>query len=95
MNEISVQKIPKRELSSADYEDLLARFCFKFPQYTYKQAKDMPYIRIVKMLKAAERVRAKEMIELANIIAGPHTKNGEGTKKMIEYYQSILEEEIK
>lgn len=92
MSEISVQKIPKRELSKADYEDLLARFCFKFPQYTYSQAKNLPYVRVVKMLKSAERVRAKEMIELANIIAGPHTKHGEGTKKMIEYYQGILEE---
>lgn len=92
MSEISVQQIPQKPITPENLNDLLARFCYKFPQYTFIQAKRLPFKRIMQMLKVARKVDASTMIELANIIAGPHTENGETTTEMIEYYKEILEE---
>lgn len=94
MSEISVQKIPKKEITSHGLDDLIAEFCYKFPQYTFVQAKkNVPFKRIVQMLKVARKIRAKEMLELTNVVAGPHTKGGKGTSDMIEYYKRVLNDE--
>lgn len=91
MAEISVQKIPKKQATSKDYENLIARFCYKFPQYKYSEAKLLPYKRIVRMLAEARREDVRHMIELVNVVSAPHSKNG--AEKVIQSYKEELNED--
>lgn len=90
MTEIKVQKIPQKSPSAKDFEDLIARFCLFFPSYTFAQARRLPAMRIIQMLKVARREEARRMIELTQVIASPHAKGGKGPTKVIEYYQRVL-----
>jgi hypothetical protein len=85
---IKAQKIPKR-IEPAN--DILARFCYYFPQYKYHEARKLPHIRIVKMLRVARSEQAKLYINLVNIASAPHTDKGKGINKMIESYQNIID----
>lgn len=85
---IKALKVPKKVESS---EDFLARFCYHFPQYTFAQARRMPFRRVVHLMKIAEQEKAKQYAQLVQIVSAPHTKNGSGVKKMLELYKSIIE----
>lgn len=86
---IKAQKIPQQRESS---ENILARFCYHFPRYSYAEAKQLPYRRIVKMLKVAEIERAKMYYNLVQIASAPHTKRGSGVSKMLKWYKDIIDE---
>ncbi len=87
MPKIRAQKIPQKEI---DADEIIMRFCYYFPHYSYKRAKKMPFIRIIKMLKVADKERATFLFELTQIAAGPHTKDGEGVKDLLSKYESII-----
>jgi len=86
---IKAQQIPKRTESA---EDTLARFCFYFQQYTYSEARQLPFTRVYKMLKMATRERARKMHELTQIASAPHIDNGKGVQKMLNYFYNLMEE---
>lgn len=86
---IRAQKIPRKTESA---EDTLARFCFYFQQYTYEEARKLPFKRVLKLLKIARRERARQMYELTQIASAPHTDKGAGVKKMLKYFQDQIEE---
>lgn len=89
MKVIKIQKIPQKKVS---IQDVLARFCFYYQQYTYEQAKKLPYIRVIRMLKVADRERAILLSELVDIAAAPHTKRGSGVGKLKSKYEKIIKE---
>jgi len=84
---IKAQRVPQKEIKS---EDVLGRFCYHYPQYKYSEARRMPYVRVLRLLNIAAKEEARKMHELTRIVAGPHTKKGQGTQKMLKYYQSII-----
>lgn len=85
---IKVQKIPQKTIS---IDEILMQFCFYFPKYSFKEAKQLPYKRVILLLKIAQKENAKKMLELLNIVTAPHTKNGSGIKTITSYYQNILD----
>lgn len=89
MATIKVQSIPVPEI---DPEELLIQFIYKYPQYTLEEARRMPYKQVMKMLRVARKIEAAKMLDLTQIIASPHTKNGDGVLKMVKYYHDILDE---
>lgn len=88
MKVINAQSIPQAKMSS---EDVLARFCYHYQQYTYTAAQELPYKRIVHMLKIAEKEKARELLVMASISAAPHSKNGSGVKKVVKYLNKIIQ----
>lgn len=85
---VKAQKISKKAITS---DEILCLFVYKFPQYTFAQAKAMPYIRIAKLLKAAGKEDARKMYELMQIVVAPHTKKGNGVAKVLESYKNIID----
>lgn len=86
---LKAQKIPRKKTS---LDDVIARFCYYFPQYTFADAKKkLPYRRVMQMLRVAEKERAAFLFELTNIAAAPHTKKGQGVKKLLDIYRKIFE----
>lgn len=88
MATVTAQKVPKRTESP---EDTLARFCFYFPQYTYAQARQMPFIRIRQMLRVVLTEQARQMFFLTQIAASPHIEKGRGVKKMLNYFKELMD----
>lgn len=91
MPTVTAQKVPKKQSSQSDLLDGLALFCYKFPQYTFAEARKMPYKRILHMLKVAKKEDARTMLELVRIVAAPHSKKGKMVQEMIQYYKGIIE----
>jgi ribosomal protein L35AE/L33A len=84
---IKAQKIPRK---SVNVEDILALFCYKYPQYKYSEARNLPYRRLVKMLKIAQKEDAKFLYTLTRAIISPHTKGGSGARKLIKELEGII-----
>lgn len=78
---IKVKKIPRKQEKP---EDLLATFCFYYPQYKYHEARQLPYRRINKMLKVARKETARNYKMMLDIAIAPHTKNPSSTVKQIQ-----------
>jgi len=87
MARIEVQKPYKKPYST---DDILARFCFYFPQYTLEQARKIPQKRIMQMLKVVDREHAMMFANLTRIVASPHTKRGEGVKKLFAEFKDKM-----
>jgi len=88
VNVIKAQKVPKKEKSEVD---LIAVFCFHFPQYKYHEAKKLPFVRIKSMLNAANVEYAKIFYELTQIIIAPHVKDKNAVNKLLERYKDIID----
>lgn len=85
---IKVQRIPQKKVTP---EDLIATFCYHYQQYTFKQARSLPYKRIIQMLKIANIEHAKQMIDLLQIVSAPHGKKGT-VKSIFERFNAIINE---
>jgi len=88
MATVKIQKIPHKK---EEPEDVLALFCFYFQQYTFSQARKMPYKRIRQMLSVVRREEARKNIELLQIVSAPHGKKG-SAKSLLERYNAIINE---
>lgn len=89
MPTIKVQKIPKKRF---DPEDLLALFCYHFPQYTFSQARKLPYKRIRQMLKVVKKEHARQMIDLLQVVSAPHGGKRNSAKKVFDKFNAIINE---
>lgn len=87
MATISVQKVPKKHITA---EKILFQFCYNFPQYTYEDARKLPYNRVIRMLKVAEQEKAKLLYNLTRAIAAPHGAKG-SVKKLLDHFKSIID----
>ena len=88
MPTFKAKQVPQKIVSA---EDILCRFCYHFPQYTYIQARELPYKRVKKMLEIAKKEQAQLMIYLTHIVTAPHTKKGAGVKKLLNSFKEIIE----
>lgn len=88
MNVIKAQKVPKKEKQETD---LIAVFCFYYPQYKYHEARKLPFIRIKSMLKVANAEYAKIFYELTQIIISPHVKDKNAVNKLLERYKDNID----
>lgn len=91
MAEPKVIKIEKAEREPFDEEEFVILVCLFYPQYTLKQAEALPFKRIKKMLKIARQEQAVKYHTLTQIVAAPHTKNGQGVKKLMDHFKNIIQ----
>ncbi len=88
MTTIKAQRVPKKKVTP---KDTLYRFCFYFPQYKYNEARRLPAKRVIGMLKVVQRERAKDMLNLVQIVTAPHTKKGSGVRKLTKHYKELID----
>lgn len=87
---IKVQKVTS-SIKEPSVEDVLARFCYHYPQYTLRQAKDLPLKRIIQMLKVVRQEQAKEWYNLARAIGAPHAKDKGTLNKLLNEFKEIIQ----
>lgn len=86
---IKVQKVPDRA-GDSDYRELLATLCYYYPQYTYKQARKLPFQRVQLLVKTARRVEATKLYNLTLIAAAPHSDKGKAVNKLLKNFEEIM-----
>lgn len=85
---VKVQKIPRKKGQPLD---LVAVFCYHFPQYKFAEARKLPYARIKHMLKIANKEHAKKMMDLLAVSMAPHGKKN-SYKLLIDKFNAIIDE---
>lgn len=76
------EKLSKREL--------YATICWYYPQYSLKDAQGLPARDLNLLLKTAQKQEALTFLNLTQISAAPHTKNGQGVKSLMSRYKKAM-----
>lgn len=67
-----------------------ARIAYFYPQYTLKQASELPVRDIRLLLKTAEIIEAERMFNLTQIAAAPHSEKGKGVKQLSNHFRKKM-----
>lgn len=86
MNVIKAKPIGKTQ-TKQEKREVYAEVAYYYPQYTLQEVASLPARDITLLLKTARRLRAMEMFNLIQIVASPHTKKGQGVKKLSDYFK--------
>lgn len=87
---IKAQKIPSPKAENP--LDIIARLCYYYPQYTFKEAKELPFPVVKRLIRVANNEQCLKMIYLSRVM-NPAYQNKNAGKKVVEYFQGkILEE---
>lgn len=70
-----------------DIDEACYRLCYYYPQYTLHDAYNLRFDIVLGLLDTAMREKARDFAELTNIAAAPHTKKGQGVKKLMNEYK--------
>lgn len=87
---IVAQSIRKEQSYKATNRELWATICYYYPQYTLEEASRLSIRDIKLLLKIAEKLEAQKMLAFIQIAAAPHTKKGQGVKKLTDYYKKQI-----
>lgn len=88
MARVRVKRVPSQE-PKINKRELFALLCYYYPQYTLKEASLLPYRDINLLIRIAKEQRASEYYTLTQISAAPHSKKGQGVKKLSEYFKKL------
>lgn len=86
MASIKVKKVPVGGGKQARRE-LYATLCWYYPQYTLQNVQAMPARDVHLLIKTAQRQEARYLLNLTQIAAAPHTKNGSGVKNLMQKFK--------
>lgn len=86
---IKVQKVHP-ESEDNDYRELLATLCYYYPQYTYAQARKLPFHRVQHLVKVANKIEATKLYNLTQIAAAPHSDKGKAVKQLLKNFEEIM-----
>lgn len=88
---IKVAKVSSEPLSESDEKIRInATLCYYYPAYTLKMASMLPHKHKTIMLNQARRLKAKDMHDLTQIAAAPHSTKGKGVKKLIKHFEKVI-----
>lgn len=88
MARIRVQQAPSQS-SKTSKREMLAQLCYFYPQYTLVEASLLPFRDISLLIKTAQKQEAVKNYNLTQIVAAPHTKKGQGVKKLSEHFKKL------
>lgn len=84
---VRVAQIPASKPRPVDADRVLEQLCYYYPQYTFAQARRLPYKRVASLLRTAHQLQAKHYHELTQISAAPHTEKGKGVTDLLKRYE--------
>ena len=86
----SVKTEPSEAEGGTPNRDMYAQVCYFYPQYTLEDVQQMPARDVNLLIKTAHQQKAIDYLNFTQIVAAPHTKKGEGVKKLADSYQKII-----
>ena len=88
MARVRVQSVPTQAVS-LNKREMYATLCYHFPQYTLKEASELPFRDVQLLIKTAKRIEGAKLYHLTQIAAAPHTKKMVSVKKLSEYFKKM------
>lgn len=88
---VKAQSIHQATEAKISKREMWARICYHYPQYTLKEASELPVRDIKLLLKVARQIQAENKYDLTQIAAAPHTKKGSGVKKLTEHFKKQMD----
>lgn len=88
---IEVAKVPKKEPKGDEALRLVATLCYYYPQYSFAEARQLPYKRLVLLLQEATKQKAIEWHWQTLIAASAQVPKGKGTKRLLKMLQGYIE----
>ena len=79
------------EQKKAKKREIYAEVCYYYPQYTLEEVSKLPARDIQLLLDIAQKKQAELLYNLVQIVAAPHTKKGEGVKKLSEHFKKVID----
>ena len=70
--------------------EIWAKVAYYYPQYSLKDASQLPIRDLKLLLRVARKVEAGKMFELTQIAAAPHTEKGKGVSKLLDYFRKEM-----
>lgn len=71
--------------------EIYAEVCYHFPQYTLEEVSRLPARDVKLLLEVARKKQAELMFNLVQVVAAPHTKKGEGVKKLSKHFKDLID----
>lgn len=85
---VRVQQLPTQAVK-INKRETFALLCFYFPQYTLKEAAELPFRDVKLLISTAQKMEASRMYNLTQIAAAPHTKKMVNVKKLSDYFKKL------
>lgn len=89
MAKIEVQKVPKKKTSVTDAQRTLGTLCYYYPQYTYNEARKLPYKRVVMLLNIAHERQGMHYHHLLSIAVATNAKSRH-VSKLSNYFKGMM-----
>lgn len=86
---VRVQQLPTQAAKKINKRETFALLCFYFPQYTLKEASELPFRDVQLLISTAQKMEAARMYNLTQIAAAPHTKKMVNVKKLSDYFKKL------
>lgn len=84
-------KNPKSNDDDNSNRRTYALVCYYYPQYKLEEVEQMPARDVSLLINTAYKEKAIEYMNHVQIAAAPHSKKGEGVKKLIDSYKQIVD----
>lgn len=88
MARVRAQRVPS-QASSLNKREMYATLCYYFPQYTLKDAAELPFRDVQLLVRTAQRIEGARLYNLTQIAAAPHTKKMQSVKKLSEHFKKM------
>lgn len=85
---VALPRQPEKEANKL--KDLAAKVAYYYPQYTYEDALDLDIRQTLRLLRTVSVEQATDRLYLTQIVAAPHTKKGEGVKKLVDNFKKVI-----
>lgn len=82
LTDVTEKKNTKREL--------YAQVAYYYPQYSLKSASELKFRDLKLLLEVAQKQKSIDYLNLTQIIAAPHSKNGTAVKKLLKSYDEVI-----
>jgi len=84
---VKAKPIPGKTQTGQSKREVYAEVAYYYPQYTLQEVAKLPARDVTLLLRTARRLQAVEMYNLVQIATAPHTKKGQGVKKLSDHYK--------
>lgn len=88
---IEVAKVPQKEVAEDAILRMLAALCYYYPQYTFTEARKLPYKRVALLLREAKRQKAIDWHWQTLIAASAQSPKGKGTKRLLKILKEYID----
>lgn len=88
---VSAKTVHSGKSKKENKREVYAEVCYYYPQYTLQEVAKLPARDITLLLRIAHKQEALKMYNLVQAIASPHTKKGQGVKKLSDYFKKEFE----